>query len=210
MQEVASASLKPATLNQRSSSVCPTVAVTDDLHSSVVIYEPQGSMADMSAKKPSPKASGSLPATPNNEENTQKKAEELEQKKEAAKKKLGQRKQRFDEILKEKTKSISELEEEMAHDDKSFRNLEVEEFDLETLDFMMPEDITKVDPKVVENALLKRHSQRTSCAENTNPYDFLFKKWDADPTQDFVDDTDHDQTKVMYHIQLNEKKNEKI
>ena len=36
--------------------------------------------------------------------------------------------------------------------------LEVEEFDLETLDFMMPEEITAVDPKAVENALLKRHA----------------------------------------------------
>ena len=78
MQEVASASLKPATLNQRSSSVCPTVAVTDDLHSSVVIYEPRGSMAEMSTKKPSPKASGSLQATPNDEEIIQNKADELE------------------------------------------------------------------------------------------------------------------------------------
>ena len=45
----------------------------------------------------------------------------------------------------------------MANEGKSLRDLEVEEFDIETLDFMMPEDITKVDPKVVENALLKRH-----------------------------------------------------
>ena len=76
---------------------------------------------------------------------------------------------------------------------------------------MMPEDETAIDPKIVANALLKRHAKLPGISlEKPNPYDYLFKKWDADPTQDFVDDTDHDQTKVMHHIQMNELKEQKV
>ena len=57
-------SLKPLGLKHRSSSVAPTVAVTDDMSSSVVIYDPNGSMAEISAKKSSPKASVSIPLIP--------------------------------------------------------------------------------------------------------------------------------------------------
>ena len=49
----------------RSSSVCPTVAVTDDMSASVVVYEPNSSMAEICEKKPPPSESGSVPATPN-------------------------------------------------------------------------------------------------------------------------------------------------
>ena len=46
---------------------------------------------------------------------------------------------------------------------------------------MMPEDETAIDPKVVANALLRRHAKLPGI-EKPNPYDYLFKKWDADPT----------------------------
>ena len=65
MQKFASTSIEPMGPKHRSSSVCPTVAVTDDMSASVVIYEPNSSMAEICAKKPSPSASGSVSATPN-------------------------------------------------------------------------------------------------------------------------------------------------
>ena len=101
------------------------------------------------------------------------------------------------------TRSIPELEahaENLCRDDKG---LTLGPFEEATLAFLAPEERIEVRPSAaqIEKLVRQPHSSKP-----VSQYNYLFEKWDADVTHRVVDDTDADQTKVMYHIQMAEKK----